>query len=89
MQPLVGHRLTKFTPRFYLLYHRSSNAGFLHVTLDKDLNLAIFPKSFPLFSTPCGSHCRGHCPGSARLLALTLTFMKGNLYSQEINRNQY
>lgn len=91
IQPLAGH---KFTPRFYLLYHRPSNAGFLHVILNKDLDLVIFPKSFPLFSIPCGSHSTGHCLGSARLLALTLPAhhspsWKESLCSQEINRNQY
>lgn len=59
-RPLADHS-TKFTPRFYLLYHSSSNAAFLHVILDKDLHLVIFPKSFPLFSMLHGQ----------------LTFMKG------------
>lgn len=88
-------RLTKFTSRFYLLYHSSSNAAFLQLILDKDLlDLVIFPKSFPLFSMPYSSHGRGHCLGSARLLALTLPAhhspsWKESLCSQEINRNQY
>lgn len=76
-----GGMITKFTPRFYLLYHSSSNAAFLHVILNKDLlHLVIFAKSLPLISMPCGSHSRGHCkaPGS-HTASSPLTSMKGKL----------
>lgn len=76
-----GGMTTKFTPRFYLLYHSSSNAAFLHVILGKDLlHLVTFPKSFPLFSMLHGSHSRGHCKAPDSPTANSpLTFMKGRL----------